>query len=96
MLYRNLLAMEAEELLRSYPADGAVLMGGCDKTTPGLMMGALSMGLPMIYFPAGAMLRGNWHGQTLGSGTDSARLGSRRPNTESRRAGRSKATTLSR
>jgi dihydroxy-acid dehydratase len=70
MLYRNLLAMEAEELLRSYPADGAVLMGGCDKTTPGLMMGALSMGLPMIYFPAGAMLRGNWHGQTLGSGTD--------------------------
>jgi dihydroxy-acid dehydratase len=73
MLYRNLLAMETEELLRSYPADGAVLMGGCDKTTPGLMMGALSMGLPMIYFPAGAMLRGNWHGQTLGSGTDAWR-----------------------
>ncbi len=70
MLYRNLLAMETEELLRSYPADGAVLMGGCDKTTPGLMMGALSMGLPMIYMPAGPMLRGNWHGQTLGSGTD--------------------------
>jgi dihydroxy-acid dehydratase len=70
MLYRNLLAMEAEELLRSYPADGAVLMGGCDKTTPGLMMGALSMGLPMIYFPAGAMLRGNWNGNVLGSGTD--------------------------
>jgi dihydroxy-acid dehydratase len=70
MLYRNLLAMEAEEVLRSYPADGAVLMGGCDKTTPGLMMGALSMGLPMIYFPAGAMLRGNWNGNVLGSGTD--------------------------
>jgi dihydroxy-acid dehydratase len=70
MLYRNLLAIETEELLRSYPADGAVLMGGCDKTTPGLMMGALSMGLPMIYMPAGPMLRGNWHGQTLGSGTD--------------------------
>jgi dihydroxy-acid dehydratase len=70
MLYRNLLAIEAEELLRSYPADGAVLMGGCDKTTPGLMMGALSMGLPMIFMPAGPMLRGNWHGQTLGSGTD--------------------------
>jgi dihydroxy-acid dehydratase len=70
MLYRNLLAMETEELLRSYPADGTVLMGGCDKTTPGLMMGALSMGLPTIYMPAGAMLRGNWHGQTLGSGTD--------------------------
>jgi dihydroxy-acid dehydratase len=70
MLYRNLLAMETEEMLRSYPADGAVLMGGCDKTTPGLMMGALSMGLPMIFMPAGPMLRGNWHGQTLGSGTD--------------------------
>jgi dihydroxy-acid dehydratase len=70
MLYRNLLAIEAEEILRSYPADGAVLMGGCDKTTPGLMMGAISMGLPMIYMPAGAMLRGNWHGQVLGSGTD--------------------------
>jgi dihydroxy-acid dehydratase len=70
MLYRNLLAIETEELLRSYPADGAVLMGGCDKTTPGLMMGALSMGLPMIFMPAGPMLRGNWHGQTLGSGTD--------------------------
>jgi dihydroxy-acid dehydratase len=73
MLYRNLLAMETEELLRSYPADGAVLMGGCDKTTPGLAMGALSMGLPMIYMPAGPMLRGNWRGQTLGSGTDAWR-----------------------
>jgi dihydroxy-acid dehydratase len=70
MLYRNLLAIETEELLRSYPADGVVLMGGCDKTTPGLMMGAFSMGLPMIYMPAGAMLRGNFHGQILGSGTD--------------------------
>src|SRR5712671_1624525 len=70
MMYRNLLAMETEELLRSYPADGCVLMGGCDKTTPALVMGALSMGLPMIYMPAGPMLRGNWHGQTLGSGTD--------------------------
>jgi dihydroxy-acid dehydratase len=70
MLYRNLLAIETEELLRSYPADGVVLMGGCDKTTPGLMMGAFSMGLPMIFMPAGAMLRGNFHGQTLGSGTD--------------------------
>ena len=70
MLYRNLLAIETEELLRSYPADGVVLMGGCDKTTPGLMMGAFSMGLPMIYMPAGAMLRGNFQGQILGSGTD--------------------------
>ncbi|HWZ91742.1 MAG TPA: L-arabinonate dehydratase [Polyangiaceae bacterium] len=70
MLYRNLLAMEAEELLRSYPADGAVLMGGCDKTTPGLMMGALSMNLPCIFMPAGPMLPGNWRANKLGSGTD--------------------------
>src|SRR5215472_6609302 len=70
MLYRNLLAMETEELLRSYPADGAVLMGGCDKTTPGLMMGAISMNLPAIFFPAGPMLRGDWRGAALGSGSD--------------------------
>ena len=70
MLYRNFLAMETEELLRSHPIDGAVLMGGCDKTTPGLTMGALSMGLPFIYLPAGPMLRGNWRGQVLGSGSD--------------------------
>ena len=70
MMYRNLLAMEAEELLRSYPVDGAVLMGGCDKTTPALIMGATSMNLPAIYMPAGPMLRGNWHGEHLGSGTD--------------------------
>ena len=70
MLYRNLLAMETEELLRSYPADGAVLMGGCDKTTPALLMGAISMNLPAIYMPAGPMLRGNWRDQTLGSGSD--------------------------
>jgi dihydroxy-acid dehydratase len=70
MLYRNLLAMETEELLRSYPADGAVLMGGCDKTTPALMMGAISMNLPTVFFPAGAMLRGDWRGSTLGSGSD--------------------------
>jgi dihydroxy-acid dehydratase len=70
MLYRNLLAMECEELLRSHPIDGAVLMGGCDKTTPGLIMGAISMGLPAIYVPAGPMLRGNWQGRTLGSGSD--------------------------
>jgi dihydroxy-acid dehydratase len=70
MMYRNLLAMEAEELLRSYPADGCVLMGGCDKTTPALLMGAISMNLPAIYVPAGPMLRGNWHGEVLGSGSD--------------------------
>jgi dihydroxy-acid dehydratase len=70
LMYRNLLAMEAEELLRSYPCDGAVLMGGCDKTTPGLIMGATSMDLPFIYMPAGPMLNGNASGKTLGSGTD--------------------------
>ncbi len=70
MMYRNLLAMETEELLRSYPADGCVLLGGCDKTTPALLMGAISMNIPAIYVPAGPMLRGNWHGQILGSGSD--------------------------
>jgi dihydroxy-acid dehydratase len=70
MLYRNLLAMETEELLRSYPADGCVLMGGCDKTTPALIMGAISMNLPSIFVPAGPMLRGDYKGQFLGSGSD--------------------------
>src|SRR5258706_1965124 len=70
MMYRNLLAMETEELLRSYPADGVVLLGGCDKARPALMMGALSMNLPAIFVPAGPMLRGNWRGKVLGSGTD--------------------------
>ena len=70
MLYRNFLAMEAEELIRSHPVDGVVLMGGCDKTTPGLLLGATSAGLPAIYTPAGPMLRGNWHGKVLGSGSD--------------------------
>ncbi|GAA2408669.1 L-arabinonate dehydratase [Streptomyces glaucosporus] len=70
MLYRNLLAMETEELLRSYPVDGAVLMGGCDKTTPALLMGAASVDLPTVFVPAGPMLRGHWRGETLGSGTD--------------------------
>jgi dihydroxy-acid dehydratase len=70
MLYRNLLAMECEELLRANPIDGAVLLGGCDKTTPGLLMGAASMNIPAIFVPAGPMLRGNWRNQTLGSGSD--------------------------
>ena len=70
MLYRNFLAMETEELIRSQPVDGAVLMGGCDKTTPGLILGAISAGVPAIFVPAGPMLRGNWHGKTLGSGSD--------------------------
>lgn len=70
MLYRNLLAMETEEVLRCHPADGAVLLGACDKTTPALIMGALSSGLPFIFVPGGPMLRGNWHGEVLGSGSD--------------------------
>ena len=69
MLYRNLLAMECEELLRSHPVDGAVLMGGCDKTTPALLMGAISMDLPAIFCPAGPMLNGQWRGQITGAGT---------------------------
>lgn len=70
MLYRNMVAMEVEEVLRSNPVDGAVLMGGCDKSTPALVMGAVSMGLPFIYLPGGPMLRGNYAGKTLGSGAD--------------------------
>ena len=70
MMYRNLLAMETEELLRSYPVDGVVLLGGCDKTTPALVMGATSMNLPAIFLPAGPMLTARWRGQTLGSGSD--------------------------
>jgi len=70
MMYRNFLAMETEELLRSYPVDGCVLMGGCDKTTPALIMGATSMNLPAIYLPAGPMLNSHWRDQTLGSGSD--------------------------
>ncbi|WP_254407814.1 L-arabinonate dehydratase [Streptomyces sp. AC495_CC817] len=70
MLYRNMLAMETEELLRSYPVDGAVLMGGCDKSTPALLMGAASVDLPTVFVPAGPMLPGHWRGEVLGSGTD--------------------------
>lgn len=70
MLYRNMGAMEVEETLRSHPVDGAVLLGGCDKSTPALIMGALSMGIPFVFLPAGAMLRGNFAGKALGSGTD--------------------------
>jgi len=82
MMYRNFLAMETEELLRSHPVDGAVLMGGCDKTTPGLLMGALTMDLPCILLPAGPMLRGHWRGQVLGSGSDAFKYW------DERRAGR--------
>ncbi|MEV8306486.1 L-arabinonate dehydratase [Streptomyces flavidovirens] len=70
MLYRNMLAMETEELLRSYPVDGAVLLGGCDKSTPALLMGAASVDLPAVFVPAGPMLPGHWRDEVLGSGTD--------------------------
>ena len=70
MLYRNMLSMEVEELIRSHPIDGVVLMGGCDKTAPALTMGAISVNLPMIFLPAGPMLRGNYKGKYLGSGSD--------------------------
>jgi dihydroxy-acid dehydratase len=82
MLYRNFLAMETEELIRSHPVEGAALMGGCDKTTPGLLMGAYSAGVPCIFLPAGPMLRGNWKGKVLGSGSDSFKYW------DERRAGR--------
>lgn len=70
MLYRNLLAMETEETIRSHPLDGVVLLGGCDKTTPGLVMGAITAAVPFIFMPAGPMLRGHYAGRTLGSGSD--------------------------
>jgi dihydroxy-acid dehydratase len=81
MMYRNLLAMETEEVLRCHPIDGAVLMGGCDKTTPALLMGAISMNLPAIFMPAGPMIKAHWKGESLASGTDVWR------NWDKRRAG---------
>ena len=89
MLYRNFLAMETEELIRSHPIDAVVLMGGCDKTTPGLLLGATSAGVPAIFTPAGPMLRGNWHGKVLGSGSDTIKYW------EERRAGTISAKDLS-
>ena len=72
LIYRNLLALETEEILRSHPIDGAVLLGGCDKTTPALLMGAASMNIPAVFVPAGAMLRGHYRGDTnLGTGSSS-------------------------
>lgn len=70
MLYRNLTAMEVEEVLRCHPIDAAVLMGGCDKTVPALLMGAFSADIPCLFFPAGPMLEGRWRTERLGSGTD--------------------------
>ncbi len=70
MLYRNLLAMETEEVLRCHPLDAAILMGGCDKTVPAMIMGAISADIPVIFFPAGPMLKARWKNETLGSGSD--------------------------
>ena len=70
MLFRNLLAMDVEESIRAYGIDGVVLLGGCDKTTPGQLMGAASVDLPTIVVSSGPMLNGKWQGQDIGSGTD--------------------------
>lgn len=69
MLYRNLLAMEVEELMRSHPIDAAILLGGCDKTGPGMLMGAISADLPSIFVPAGPMMSAWWKGEKVGAGT---------------------------
>ena len=70
MLFRNLLAMDVEECIRAYGIDGVVLLGGCDKTTPGQLMGAASVDLPAIVVSSGPMLNGKWQGRDIGSGTD--------------------------
>ena len=70
MLFRNLLAMEVEESIRGNPIDGVVLLGGCDKTTPGQLMGAASVDLPTIVVSSGPMLNGKFRGRNIGSGTD--------------------------
>jgi dihydroxy-acid dehydratase len=82
MLYRNLLAMDAEEMIRSQPVDGVVLLASCDKNIPGQLMGAISAGKPAILLTGGPMLASQWNGQTLGACTDCRRL------TEDYRAGR--------
>ncbi|MBO9452041.1 dihydroxy-acid dehydratase [Tropicibacter sp. R16_0] len=70
MLFRNLLSMDVEESIRAYGIDGVVLLGGCDKTTPGQLMGAASVDLPAIVVSSGPMLNGKWQGKDIGSGTD--------------------------
>src|SRR6478736_8203303 len=70
MLFRNLLAMDVEESIRAYGIDGVVLLGGCDKTTPGQLMGAASVDLPTIVLSSGPQLSGDWRGHAIGSGTD--------------------------
>jgi dihydroxy-acid dehydratase len=88
MLWRNLAAMATEEMLRANPVDGAVLLGGCDKTIPSLLMAAASVDLPALVVPGGPMLTGHFRGAPLGCGTDVWRLG------EEVRAGRLPADTF--
>ena len=88
MLWRNLAAMATEEMLRANPVDGVVLLGGCDKTIPSLLMAAASVDLPAVVVPGGPMLTGHFQGAALGCGTDVWRLG------EEVRAGRLPAETF--
>src|SRR5207245_8884976 len=74
MLFRNLMAMDVEECLRAYPLDAVVLLSGCDKTTPAMLMGAASADIPALMVTGGPMLRGKWRMEELGSGTDARRL----------------------
>jgi len=74
MLFRNLMAMDVEECIRAYPLDAVVLLSGCDKTTPAMLMGAASADVPAILVTGGPMLRGRWRTEDLGSGTDNWRL----------------------
>src|SRR5437867_9943368 len=78
MLFRNLMAMDVEECIRAYPLDAVVLLSGCDKTTPAMLMGAASADVPAIMVTGGPMLRGVWREHELGSGTDARKLWSQR------------------
>jgi L-arabonate dehydrase len=74
MLFRNLMAMEVEEQIRAYPLDAVVLLSGCDKTTPAMLMGAASADVPAIMITGGPMLRGMWRDREIGSGTDARKI----------------------
>src|SRR5574337_154125 len=78
MLFRNLMAMDVEECIRAYPLDAVVLLSGCDKTTPAMLMGAASADVPAIMVTGGPMLRGRWRDEDIGSGTDAWRLWAQR------------------
>jgi len=74
MMYRNLMAMDVEEMIKANPVDAVVLLGGCDKTVPAQLMGAASADLPAIMVTGGPMLSGNWRGGKVGSGTSAMKL----------------------